>query len=50
MKKVLAISALATTVLFAQDNSYRIFLTSFTKEDSQSKINSTIEKYKKTKN
>ena len=49
MKKVLAISALATTVLFAQDNSYRIFLTSFTKEDSQSKINSTIENIKNKK-
>ena len=49
MKKVLAISALATTVLFAQDNSYRFFLTSFTKEDSQSKINSTIENIKNKK-
>ena len=49
MKKVLAISALATTVLFAQDNSYRIFLTSFTKEDSQSKINSAVENVKNKK-
>ena len=44
MKKMLAISALAATVLSAQDVPYRIFLASFAQDDNQAIIDSAINK------
>ena len=44
MKKMLAISALAATVLSAQDVPYRIFLASFAQDDNQARIDSAINK------
>ena len=44
MKKMLAISALAATVLSAQDVPYRIFLASFAQDDNQARIDSAVNK------
>ena len=44
MKKMLAISALAATVLSAQDAPYRIFLASFAQDDNQARIDSAVNK------
>ena len=44
MKKMLAISALAATVLSAQDVPYRIFLASFAQDDSAAKVDNAVSK------